>query len=83
MKAVFFISGRISRNDFRIFDSAPAASRRDKTSITKLNPGFGPKIRRVLQGFDGKRNPPANDLQADFSQQSGNENAYRGSGIDV
>jgi hypothetical protein len=37
----------------------------------------------MLQGFDGKRNPPANDLQADFSQQSGNENAYRGSGIDV
>jgi hypothetical protein len=41
LKAVFFISGRISRSDFRIFDSAPAASRRDKTSAAKLNLGFG------------------------------------------
>ncbi|WP_304758119.1 hypothetical protein, partial [uncultured Alistipes sp.] len=41
LKAFFFISGHISRSDFRSFDSAPAASRRDKTSITKLNLGFG------------------------------------------
>ena len=37
----FFISVRVSRSDFSIFVSAPAASRRDKMSVAKLSLGYG------------------------------------------
>ncbi|NCE68560.1 hypothetical protein D1165_10115 [Muribaculaceae bacterium M3] len=39
LQAAFFISVRVSRSDFRIFASAPAASRRDKMSAAKLSLG--------------------------------------------
>ncbi|MDE6375426.1 MAG: hypothetical protein K2L09_06835, partial [Alistipes sp.] len=38
-----------SRSDFRSFESAPAASRRDKTSIAKLNLGFGSKTEEGMK----------------------------------
>ena len=39
----FFISVRVSLSDFRIFASAPAASRRAKMSVAKLSLGYLPK----------------------------------------
>ncbi len=42
LQAAFFISFRVSLSDFRIFVSAPAASRRDKMSAAKLSLGHLP-----------------------------------------
>ena len=62
----FFVSVRLSHSDFRIFDSAPAASRRDKTSVAKLNLGFGSKIRRCCKASNETKTV-ANLLQTVFS----------------
>ncbi|MDE5624405.1 MAG: hypothetical protein K2I62_07365, partial [Alistipes sp.] len=44
LESGFLFRADTSRSDFRSFESAPAASRRDKTSIAKLNLGFGSEI---------------------------------------
>ena len=66
LHAAFFIADRMSRSDFRIVESAPAASRRDKSAERRLSLGFGSMIRKRRKAQVRKDKKPLQEIACGF-----------------